>query len=391
MPVLSLALVGLLGGPPEPPTPETHDPRFALDWQAPASCPVAAHVEGRVAALLGERPSAGPSIEARARVSQRGRDYEVELSLRSGEEALGVRTLRDRDCAELAEGVALILALAIDPELLAGPSEAPSDDEPSEGVGGFGEFGQRELDAIAATSEQHEAEHAEQAERAEAGELDEPSPSPTPPDSVAPRRPAVHLGAYALAGVGVATLPGTSGRVDAGMLVSGEHWRLELGASGWLPRRIAEARYQAWSVELAGCGVARLARGWGAIEFPICARVEVGAMLGESLGLAGRRARAPWLAGLPGAGVIVRPGRARGMLGVMLRADAVLPLTRPAFATDEGALLVRAGFGAQILVGLELRLSARRARERTRPADSAALLDRSRRGHRGVMPARSAE
>ena len=126
--------------------------------------------------------------------------------MRSGDEALGVRTLRDRDCAELAEGVALILALAIDPELLAGPSEAPSDDEPSEGVGGFGEFGQRELDAIAATSEQHEAEHAEQAERAEAGELDEPSPSPTPPDSVAPRRPAVHLGAYALAGVGVATL-----------------------------------------------------------------------------------------------------------------------------------------------------------------------------------------
>ncbi|MFV8749153.1 hypothetical protein ACNOYE_01235 [Nannocystaceae bacterium ST9] len=375
MPALSLALVGLFLGPP-PPTPDPD--RFALHWQAPVACPDAAHVESRIAALLASSPSAGPILEAHAEVVQVDDRYEVELRLHAGDDPPGTRTLADPDCGELAEGVALIIALAVDPDLLASPPE-PAGGET--GVGGHGEFGQRDPEPIEGgrSLARHEAVHA--LVRAPIPEVGVAEPEPRPPEP-----PLVQLGAYALAGVGVRALPGVTARLGAGMLATGDHWRLELGLSGWLPQRIADARYQAWSVELAGCGVPRA----GIVEFPICARIEVGGMIGESLGPQGRRAIAPWLAAAPGAGIIVRPRATRGILGLILRVDAVLPLTRPAFATDEGALLLRIDFGAQILAGLELRFDpARRVRKRTRSGSAVAVLGRSAGGQLKVMPGRS--
>jgi hypothetical protein len=355
VPALSLAL--LLVSPPEP--------RFELNWQAPEACPDAAHVEGRIAELLASSPSTGPTLHAHAEVEHADGRYQVELSLQAGEDPPGVRTLADPDCTELAEGVALIIALAVDPELLAGPPE----DEPTVPD-------TRDVD-------RHEARHAFVRPRPRP-EVDVVEPEPEPE----PEPPRLHLGAYALAGAGLNALPGASARLHAGMLATGDAWRVELGLSGWMPRRIAEARYQAWSVELAGCGVPRV----GIVEFPLCARIEVGAMIGESLRPDGRRAAAPWLAAAPGVGMVVRPKATRGMLGVILRADAVLPLTRPAFATDEGSLLLRIDFGAQILAGLELRMpAARNVRKRTREPGRTSMLDRGGRGQMKTMPRRSAE
>ena len=114
-------------------------------------------------------------------------------------------------------------------------------------------------------------------------------------------------------------------------------------------------------------------------------------MIGESLRSNGRRAVAPWLAATPGVGLVVRPKASEGVVGIVLRADAVLPLTRPAFATDEGSLLLRIDFGAQILAGLELRVPATgRVRKRTRGRE-ATVLDPARRGQLGLMPRRSVE
>lgn len=345
MPALSLAL--LLVGPPEP--SDATAARFELHWQAPEACPDATHVEARITELLASSPSTGPILEVHAEVEHSDGRFEAELSLRTDDDPPGIRILADPDCKELVEGVALIIALAVDPELLAGPSE----DGGETGMAGHGESTQRDLDPIEGgrAVDRHEADHA--ATRLPIPEVDV-APPPRPP---APE-PSVHLGIYALAGAGLNALPGVSARLDGGLFATGDHWRIELGVSGWLPKRIADARYQAWSVELAGCGVPRI----GIVEFPLCARIEVGAMIGESLRPDGRRAIAPWLAATPGVGVIVRPKATRGMLGLILRADAVLPLTRPAFATDEGSLLLRIDFGAQILAGLELRLPSRRVR-----------------------------
>jgi hypothetical protein len=357
VPVLSLALVGLLGSPPEPLPSE---PRFVLDWQAPANCPARERVELRITELLAARTSAGPRLDARAHVEHARGSYRVELSLHSGDDPPGIRMLADPDCSELAEGVALIIALAVDPDLFAGPIAGPIEDDGSSSM--------RVLDDQEAA---HEGNHADARPPAPEVVLAIPeAPAPEPPTLL-------HLGAYVLAGAGLNALPGATARLDTGLFATGDHWRIELGLSAWLPRRIADARYQAWAVELAGCGVPRV----GIVEFPLCARIEVGAMIGESLGPEGRRAIGPWLAAAPGVGMVVRPKATRGMLGVILRADAVLPLTRPAFATDEGTLLVRVGFGAQILAGLELRLPASRRRPRS-------VLGRASRGQLGMMPPR---
>jgi hypothetical protein len=362
-PVLALSFALLLVGSPEA--------RFELHWQAPQECPDAAHVNARIGELLASSPSAGPILQADAQVERVDGRYEVELSLHTDADPLGVRTLADADCNELAEGVALIVALAVDPELLAGPSE----DAGETGIAGQGESQTRELDH---REEQHVAADPPDAKVEDIEDPIEPAPQPRPP---------LHMGAYALAGAGLIALPGATARLDVGLLATGDHWRIELGLSSWLPRRIADARYQAWSVELAGCGVPRI----GIVEFPLCARIEAGAMIGQSLRPEGRRAVAPWLVATPGVGVIVRPEPTRGMLGVSVRADAVLPLTRPAFATDEGSLLVRVGFGAQILAGLELRLPASgHVRKRTRRPEQS-VLDPARRGHTEPMPRRSAE
>lgn len=374
VPALSLALVGslVLGPPPEPGA--TDD--FALDWQAPASCPNAAWLDARIAALLAESPRAGARIEARARVESIEGRYEAALELRSGDDPPGLRELGDPDCAELAEGVALIIALAVDPELFAAPRD-PSEGET--GVGGEGEAHQRGDDEDGREGgrglARHEAAHSLRLPVPEIEVVAAPTVSPAP---------TISLGAYALAGVGFATLPGASARVHAGMLVAGDHYRLEFGLSGWPPRAIVDARYQAWALELAGCGVPSV----GIVEFPLCARIELGAMIGESLAPEGRRALAPWLAATPGVGLVVRPRATRTLLGLIVRADAILPLTRPAFATDEGSLLLRIDFGAQVLVGVELRVPARR-REPTRAGSSRAMLGRASGGHPRAMPGRS--
>ncbi len=340
--MLALSLVLLLGlrSDPEP---------FVLDWQAPASCPSAGEVEARIDELLATR-SPTRTLVVHASLVQTEAGFTAELSLQAGDDPPGVRTLGDLDCRELAEGVALIVALAVDSELAsAEPDGEATDSPPSAEVRTPGPEVIRDP---------------------------EPEPEPVPG-----RR--LSLAGYALAGAGLRVLPSAAARLAAGVVVAGDPWRIELGLSAWLPRRIADARYQAWSVELAGCGVPRV----GIVEFPVCARIEVGAMIGESLGPNGRRAAAPWLAATPGVGMIVRPKVSRGMLGLTVRADAVLPLTRPAFATDEGALLLRIDFGAQILAGLELRLPASaRGRERTRGPKSSRVLGRPANGHWGMMP-----
>ncbi len=99
----------------------------ALEWVAPEGCPDAAHVEREVERLLaGMSASGGPYLQARAEVRQNESGlWHVELRT-TGRQGAGLRTVTAESCRALADATALILALAIDPALVATSGEPES-------------------------------------------------------------------------------------------------------------------------------------------------------------------------------------------------------------------------------------------------------------------------
>lgn len=91
----------------------------AVQWQAPAGCPAAAAVEGRVHELLGRVP-AEHELRAAGVVSG-GPPWRLELETSIGGRSQR-RALQAADCRAVAEAAAVILAVSVDP---IGVSRAP--------------------------------------------------------------------------------------------------------------------------------------------------------------------------------------------------------------------------------------------------------------------------
>jgi hypothetical protein len=297
---------------------------YELTWAAPEQCPNVEQVRTRVDELLAHAPTAvGEPIVADVRVIEGPSGFVAHLQLRSGQSE-GRRELGDPDCRELTEAVALIVALAVDPELMsreAEPIEEPKDEpieEPKE----------------------------------------DPEPAPEITDPPAPAKPPIlrGFGLVLRGGAAFAVLAPASPRTTLSASSFGPKWRVELGVAVGVPHRVDFGRFSSTAAELRGCWVPEV----GPVEFPLCAGVEGGAMFGVGLTAHGRRATTPWLLATPGAGVSWVVLDKQVAFG--LRVDAVLPLLRPAFTSDEGHLLFRVGSGAQVLAGLEVRLLRDRRR-----------------------------
>jgi hypothetical protein len=142
--------------------------------------------------------------------------------------------------------------------------------------------------------------------------------------------------------------------------------RIELGATWWTPTEgtstsnaRVRGRFQLAAAVLRGCVVPR----WRALEFPVCAAAQAGAILGRGTAALPdpRSARAPWIAVGGGPSILWRPRRLGGRLGLWLRTEGHGALTRPAFETAPSGLVWRAGPGALVVqAGAELRLWSRR-------------------------------
>lgn len=115
--------------PPPPievsPHDEMHAADYTLVWNAPASCPSAAQIEARVAALRTTEPGGDGVIDIRAYVVKDGDMHRLELTTEYREYS-ETRELAARECAELGEAVALVVAFALAPE----PGEHPDVFEP---------------------------------------------------------------------------------------------------------------------------------------------------------------------------------------------------------------------------------------------------------------------
>jgi hypothetical protein len=313
--------------------PELDPPtsRYELSWDAPAQCPSVEQVRARVDELLVVAPAEGEAIAAEVQVVASEAGFVASLRLRSGERE-GLRELGDPDCRELAEALALIIALAVDPELM---SREPVDEEPEPITAEQPEPIDEQPDPVDEQPDPKEEEP----------DPIEDAPRPEPPSTTRLRG----FGLALRGGAAFAIIAPASARVQLSGSSFGRWWRAELGVSTSIPQPIDIGRFSITAAELRGCFVPERR----AVEFPLCVGVEAGAMTGVGREGGGRRATAPWLAASPGVGVswVLLQDR----LALDLRADALLPIVRPAFASDEGRLLLRAGFGAQVLAGLEVR------------------------------------
>ncbi|HEY3500866.1 MAG TPA: hypothetical protein VGK73_39510 [Polyangiaceae bacterium] len=101
---------------------------FRLDWLAPSGCPTAAETLARIEALLGAPVTEvlKTPLAARARVTEASPErFELAIETFRGEQRF-TRDMQAPSCGELADAAALVLALAIDPQLRERTEEAPA-------------------------------------------------------------------------------------------------------------------------------------------------------------------------------------------------------------------------------------------------------------------------
>ena len=105
-------------------------------------------------------------------------------------------------------------------------------------------------------------------------------------------------------------LPGVTGSFAGGLVVGGERWRVGLSARYRLPTRAelgsAGGSFSYLTARATGCGVLRSS----ALQFPLCAAVELGRIRARGIGVdRSRLVRRPWIA------VRAVPGLSYGLTG----------------------------------------------------------------------------
>jgi hypothetical protein len=93
---------------------------WQLEWSAPAGCPDVARVRDSVARLLGSNRKGDDPVSARIVVSHDGGSFHAQIDTvqRAGS---GHRALEGATCQDVADASALIVALLIDPNVVASP------------------------------------------------------------------------------------------------------------------------------------------------------------------------------------------------------------------------------------------------------------------------------
>lgn len=319
----------------------------ALTWEAPAGCPDGAAVRRALAGYLGEAPraEAGAAVKAVARVTRSVGAYRLVLRM---ETASGIdeRETTAADCALLVDATAVIVAVAVDPATVLGRGDAapqPVAPEP-----------------------EPEPEPPEPTEPEPIEPAVEPAPAPvvepivdaaTPEPAPTPERRA-RFGVRVSGGVDVGVLPGLAGGLRVAGSAFGRLWRAELRGDYWFPRTatVAEGiggRVSLFGVGGRGCVVPGVAR--VALEFPLCAGLESGAMRGDPVGdrvASPTTSRRFWLAADGSAGVAWAPRR---FLAFVLQAELVVPLVRAGFRVGEREVHRADPVAGRGLLGVEAR------------------------------------
>lgn len=323
---------------PAPPLPAAE---VRLGWSAPEGCPDAEAIRARIAALTAGRPDGVGTLEIDASVVAQPDGYALRLATTLRGES-GLRELSSTECSTLADTVALVAAISLDPGLATdspGPDEPPSEPTVLE---------PRLVEPPSTPPDEPAAAPVETVD-------------PTRPTKEsgprlmdrAPRVPAPGLLLRGGLGPELGALPGPSAALRMSVGVAWPRVRLLLAATYLAPRRAegpgdTAALYQQGSVALLGCG--RFGR--GAWSLPACAGIEAGGLRADGRGLqTPGTVVGPWLG--PAASVGVIRTLRRGGLWLELEGVARSVATRVviddtlAFRPSVGSLRLLAGFEFQ--------------------------------------------
>ncbi len=313
------------------PAPAPPAEPFALHWDAPSQCPgedeVRAAIERHLAATLEPPRGDGLRVDAVAQAGPEG--WSVALVVESGE-GRSERTIGGgRDCAEAVETAALVVAIAIDPDVaLRDPGVVPPPTTTTT--------------TTTPTT----------------------TPTTTTTTTTTPTTARARLalrGAFGVRGeVGFGAMPtvgfggtlfadlliGTRGRVGVGGSISGAPL-LQLEGD-------ASARFLRWTVEVRGCPVFPV-RVW--VEIVPCVGVQAGQTRVDVRGLANEDdKRDAWAAPFAQVAAVFVPIR---FVGVWVGAYALVPATRHEYAVRVGdgtdTVHTTAPVAGGALVGIEAR------------------------------------
>jgi hypothetical protein len=295
-----------------------------LEWTAPAGCPSRESVEARLDQLLDGRTSSTARVIVHATVEAQGKGFTLQLRTETGS-GINEHTLSSPDCQALADGAALVAAVAADPLAVDRGMQEPSEPVPELPPDGV----------VVRTS---------------------------PPLEDPPRpRGRLRLARFGLRAEGVLThgvLPklGFGPIVTVGLL--GPSWRAELAAIYLAPREVfadasktAGAAIGSWAVRMRGCGVPV----WRQLEFPLCGGFEGGQLTARPLRTAPPQGIRNTAFGMFSAGGSIGYSP-RPFIAVFAGVDAIVPLVRPRFTIGADLLHRPDPAGVRASIGLELRV-----------------------------------
>jgi hypothetical protein len=311
---------------------------WAFEWEAPTECPTRAEVIAAVRSYLPEldEPPSSPGradLRIAARVASEGETWTAEVRT-SGRDGNAERRFSAPACTELADAIALIAAVALDPVLVARRTTVV-DPDPAEPV--------------------------EPPELVETVETVEPAEDPlqglvlveTPEDSRTARDVQLGIAVQGTGGWGP-TATGFGGLAGSFAVFAGR-WRWQLDGGWWIPRTQTlddgrGGRIQGFWLGTRGCVVPRIA----AVELPLCPGFEAGQVSARGIAPTTnvRGASQPWVA------IVVSPGLRWAVvdrLAITLDAALLISLVRGGFVIGDQPLTSVVPVGFRGALGLEVR------------------------------------
>lgn len=274
---------------------------LTLRWTAPGGCPDRAAVLDAVrAAGAPERPR--QALEVDGVVTHPGR-WRAVLTTRHGDRP-GTRTLESRSCPRLVQGVAMVIALAME--------EAPTEEPSAPGT-----ITPRTAAPVLFVDDD------------ELPPVLRPRPRPVPPPRV--RRVRVGVSLHARGDLG--TLPALAPALGLGLSLWGQTLGVMAEATGLVTQRVEGPRpgtamhLGAWRGALLGCAL-----GGRRVRVGACTGVEVNRMEGRGEGFQRDAEDVSWMFGVPlraMAGVALG-----GRVQVLAEAEAMVPIERVRYAVE---------------------------------------------------------